>query len=266
MMTIQVAISIVLGSVVGAFTSTGCGVTRLHFIQQQKQQPTPSMLLRPCQSSNKLTIPQAFSRKSLEICDSTQPWLDKGLLLSSFTDGLKFNREAQDWLCEALVERLWNDVQMRSEEALQLSNIFSPCNGPDPFMWQQLENIDQKVQEIYPKTRSNDDAKPSSWKQSLELLRMQQQQQSQVGACLEVRLLYIPTALYSLRKDSTSTPGKQRQRARADGKKRRNEIVVMLQENLKGLAISAMTLDLDDGSVKQPERTAPNVNVAFPTV
>jgi hypothetical protein len=265
MMTITATISLVLCSVVGAFTSTDCGVKGL--LLSEQPQPRQSTLYRRYQcGNNKLINALAFSPHSSERCDSEQPWLDKGLLISSFSDGLKSNRDAQDWLCEALVERLWNDVQTHSEEALQQSNTFSPCNGPDPVIWQQLEDIDEQVQELYPETKSNDfTKKTSSWKHSLEMLWIQQQH-SMVGKFLEVRLLYIPTASYALRKDSTNTPGKQRQRARADGKQRRNEIVAMIQENLAGVAISAVTLDLDDGSVKQAECTIPNINVAFPTV
>ena len=36
--------------------------------------------------------------------------------------------------------------------------------------------------------------------------------------------------MYALRPDSDNTPGKQRQRARADGKKRRTAIINQLQE------------------------------------
>ena len=97
---------------------------------------------------------------------------------------------------------------------------------------------------------------------------------------LNLRILYIPTAMYALRPDSTSTPGKQRGRNRADGKKRRTEIIRLLAGlfeqarlvnsseddadaekgrcTLRGqeeplLAIRTVTLDFDDGSIKQPE-------------
>jgi peptidase E len=82
---------------------------------------------------------------------------------------------------------------------------------------------------------------------------------------LPLRLLYIPTAMYALRKDSLNTPGKQRQRARADAKSRRDTIVQYLQNlfvhdphnattNSPPITIdvSALTLDLEDGSLKHP--------------
>jgi hypothetical protein len=55
--------------------------------------------------------------------------------------------------------------------------------------------------------------------------------------------------------ESKNTPGKQRQRARADGKKRRDKIVTFLEQNVLAgtVEVSVVTLDLDDGSVKQPQ-------------
>jgi hypothetical protein len=260
MMTITAVISVTLYSFVGALTSIGCcSVKSLRLVQQQQSNQWTRRRRR-----SKLKIPLAFTLESFESTDSVQPWLDKGLLLSSFTDGLKSNRDAQDWLCEALVERLWYDVQRHAEEALQESTTFSPCNGPDPVKWQQLDDIDQQVRDLYPNTKYNEDTKTSSWKRSLEQLLIQQH--SNVVQRLEIRLLYIPTASYALRNDSINTPGKQRQRARADGKKRRNELVAMLQQNFDGVAISVVTLDLDDGSVKQAECTIPYVSVDLPTV
>ncbi len=73
-----------------------------------------------------------------------------------------------------------------------------------------------------------------------------------------IKVLYIPTAMYALRKNSENTPGKQRQRARADGKKRRDKIVqclnTMFQDDNDNSLLNTLTvtLDLDDGSIKQP--------------
>lgn len=106
-------------------------------------------------------------------------------------------------------------------------------------------------------------------------------------AMLNVRILYIPTASYALNPQSSNTPGKQRQRARADGKKRRTQLLKLLEdllssnhdnnENNSGsdggdggggespdengsdprlrrrrINLLSTTLDLDDGSLKQP--------------
>ena len=67
------------------------------------------------------------------------------------------------------------------------------------------------------------------------------------GADARTRLLYIPTAMYALRRESQRTPGVQRQRARRDGKQKRDRAV----EFFGGPArCDAVTLDLGDGSVK----------------
>jgi hypothetical protein len=91
-----------------------------------------------------------------------------------------------------------------------------------------------------------------SWQASLQSLILEQQQQQQ--QLLELRFLYIPTAMYALRKDSNNSPGKQRQRARADGKKRRNEIVNLLNKKLgEKVNVLTVTLELEEGSIKQPD-------------
>mmetsp|Transcript_28740 Transcript_28740/g.54026 ORF Transcript_28740/g.54026 Transcript_28740/m.54026 type:complete len:311 (+) Transcript_28740:1365-2297(+) len=240
------------GLIVESLTATR--PSRQLVFQQRDSYVSCSSLLRPYRNS------ELYGASGTDGTPSSNgaKWLDKGILLSSFTDGLKSNPQAQDWLFEALVENLWKEEQYTVQKALELSNMVSPCNGPDPAMWKQLEDIDQAVQELYTTEEKVDEQvaatlSSSSWRRSLELLRNRRKEEK--GQPVELRLLYIPTALYALRKDSTNTPGKQRQRARADGKKRRNEIVQMLTQQL-GVSVSAVTLDFDDGSVKQPEYTA----------
>jgi peptidase E len=83
-----------------------------------------------------------------------------------------------------------------------------------------------------------------------------------------IKILYIPTAMYALKKDSINTPGKQRQRARRDAKERRDKIVQFVEtlfetsdegndekdgkNTVSSLNTLAVTLDLDDGSIKHP--------------
>jgi len=67
-----------------------------------------------------------------------------------------------------------------------------------------------------------------------------------------IRLVFIPTALYALRPESKNTPGKQRQRARADAKKRRRQIVQLLEKVLE-CTVQAVTLDVSDGSIAQAD-------------
>jgi hypothetical protein len=222
---------------------------------------------RPIEAPAKFPLfTTAFNDDDDDDTPPQQRWLDKGLLLSSFTDGLETNPEAQDWLCDALIENLWKERQQSMEISLSKSNEFSPCNGPDIALFEKLEDTDKKVKELYP----NDDEETStavkctsSWRQSLKWLVQPREKDDP----LELRLVYVPTALYALRRDSNNTPGKQRQRARADGKKRRDAVVRMLADRLLGrdgdVTIASVTLDLDDGSIKQPESTGDD-GVDFP--
>ena len=62
-----------------------------------------------------------------------------------------------------------------------------------------------------------------------------------------VRLCYVPTASYALRSSSENSPGVQRQRARRDGKSKRDRIVGLFGGPER---CDAVTLDLWDASVK----------------
>jgi len=145
--------------------------------------------------------------------------LNHALLVSSFSDGIQPNPEAQQFLIDGIIEADRKQRQQHIEDDLRQSVLASPCNGPDPELLSQLENVaDSELKEL--------------------------------------RFLYIPTAMYALRAESMQTPGKQRQRARADGKKRRNQIVAMLQQHLSDDAeVHVTTLDFMDGSLKQSEGT-----------
>jgi len=201
---------------------------------------------------------------------SSCSWIREGLLLSSFTDGLSpANSAARACLQRGLVRVLLQEQQRNAETRLESSAVTSPCCGPNTDALEHLEAVDRALERLLPDSPSADgsDSNP------LEILRdvtnsefgnsiKDQQQQHQQ---LELRMVYIPTAMYALRPESKNTPGKQRQRARADGKKRRSEIVKLLQEELPGIPIRAVTLDLDDGSVKQPESTTTHNNSVSPS-
>ena len=165
-----------------------------------------------------------------------QRWLNCGLLLSSWTDGVVNNPEAKAFLKKGLVCSLLADLQRNAEASVESSVLQSPCCGPDTEALQNMESVDATLARIQ--------KDPNAIQEWLEHLNHN----------LNLRVLYIPTAMYALRADSTNTPGKQRQRARADGKKRRAQVVECIQgmfpENVNVITI---TLDLDDGSVKQPE-------------
>jgi hypothetical protein len=282
-------------------------------------------------------------------------WLNKGILLSSFTDGLRTNEAAQNFLFGSLVENLWREEQSIVQDSLETSVRASPCNGPDPILWQYLEVIDQEINDLYtstgcpivkqhrqeqqqghddgstisaeethtemtstteatiPASSSSSSSSSSSWRRSWDRLNTLRRERlrtsgpslksslssstlsspSSPSVVVEIRVLYIPTAMYALRADSTSTPGKQRQRARADGRDRRNAMVDLLRQGLTEVrplsfsssssssssinntntdkvavqdddsvymevdlappTVLAVTLDFDDGSVKQLE-------------
>lgn len=219
-------------------------------------------------SSTTVTTREATDTTSVQTEDSlpsSSNWLDKGLLLSSFTDGLKSNSSAVEWLMNALTETLWQEEQGRVEFAVEKSNVASPCNGPDPILLKELEDTDRVVEGM---TRDTGD-----WKVKLELLcrakknRMGNNESGDSSPSpIDLRVLYIPTAMYALRPQSTSTPGKQRGRNRADGKKRRTEILHLLAGQLEEFidrsatsskdalfTVRTVTMDFDDASVKQPE-------------
>lgn len=194
--------------------------------------------------------------------NSQQTWLNKGLLLSSFTDGLKTNPPALDWLMNALIETLWSEEQETTQAALKESNLASPCNGPDPVLLGQLEDTDSAVEGMQQQSSST----AEYWKKQLALLCETKRARTGQNQAIDLRVLYIPTAMYALRPGSTSTPGKQRGRNRADGKKRRNEILGMLEGQLQDFlnstdisdedslfTVRTVTMDFDDASVKQPE-------------
>lgn len=81
-----------------------------------------------------------------------------------------------------------------------------------------------------------------------------------------LRFIYIPTARYALKSNSTDTPGKQRRHAEAEAKERRLQIVSTLtsifSQQEDEISIHSVTLDLDDGSINHQDGSKhPN---AFP--
>ena len=140
----------------------------------------------------------------------------------------------------------------------------SPCCGPtDIDSFNQLLEADDIMKTQQP-------IGSGQWKVKFEKLLEQQD-------TLELRFLYIPTAMYAIRKDSNNTPGKQRQRARQDGKSRRTQIAQLIQDHFtqayneisgsstdeSPVNVLTITLDFDDDSLKQPEGS--NDASKFPT-
>ncbi len=154
------------------------------------------------------------------------------------------------------------DAISQTQTDIEQSAKFSPCQGPNVDLLDQLERGDALLDQIG----------------TTHLDRMEQTKRMveylddvvtdpDPNLPREIRVVYIPTAMYALRADSKNSPGKQRQRARADGKKRRNQLIRYIQDtystsspsstlpNLSNVNILATTLDLDDGSIKQSQST-----------
>ncbi len=173
------------------------------------------------------------------------------------------------------------------EEGLKSSVEFSPCNGPDIKTLSKLETVDDLLARGRDMSESDhffNDLKNEP--NSLEIENWSREtihHLSSNARSMDVRILYIPTAMYALNPQSSNTPGKQRQRARADGKKRRAQLLQLLEELLlptegaggdfqddgggdRKWNLLAITLDLDDGSLKQPLGGYGDASLLFPEV
>lgn len=166
--------------------------------------------------------------------DDASEWMKRGLLISSFCDGVLNNPSAQEFLIDSISQAMWADQRQCAEQVLHDSAVQSPCCGPDMAAMEALEYIDQ----------------------AMALSKIPNSQ---------LRFIYVPTAMYAIRSDSQNTPGKQRQRARADAKQRRTTISQFLRERFgHQVQVLSVTLDFDDGSIKQTEGSS-NAN-DFPKV
>jgi len=220
-------------------------------------------------------------------------WMDRGMMLSSFSDGILPNPKARRLLGWGVVRSWLMQIQRRVEGRIADSVKFSPCAGPtDVPALNQLELVDEAVRlaeeqllQLVGITNKDIDgaedstsATTTTTQQLRQLLKELFEENGGKGIddddddstdnemLFEVRFAYAPTALYALRSDSNNTPGRQRQRARADGKQRRDLVARLLREELSSLlqlplplrrrmTLSIATIDFDDGSVKQTERT-----------
>lgn len=175
-------------------------------------------------------------------------WMHCGLLFSSSSTGLEASIPSQSFLRRGLVRSLLIEARSTVETSVAASVVVSPCNGPDMRAIAGMEQLDAAIEEI-----GNSDEPSIEWetKEGVEEKLSSWRLAGTPPLCDKLRVVYIPTALYALRRDSTNTPGKQRQRARADGKQRRNRLVEFLQKEIVDIPIAIVTLDLYDGSMKQ---------------
>lgn len=196
----------------------------------------------------------------LDEVSSTPPsnsrWATNALLFSSWNDGVVPNTAAKSFLRYSIVNKLLQDHVVQKEDGLETSVKFSPCNGPDVDELNNLEIADTLSESGKEFTFETFDTEVTSevdsWaKETLQHISTETNE-------VTIKLLYIPTAMYALNPQSSNTPGKQRQRARADGKKRRTQVLNLLKSLLcakssENLSFQTITLDLDDDSLKQPE-------------
>ena len=191
-----------------------------------------------------------------------------GLLFSSFSDGLKPTVQAHVVLQQGLLQSLLRQGQVQVEREIAQSATQSPCCGPTNLdAVQHLEQLDQAMQQLWScSTVSSSvprETAESIWK---ALLNKDMGNDDSHARLPSIRIVYIPTALYALRPDSTSTPGKQRQRARYDAKERRQALVQFLEPLVTDLLplesasapatlqLELVTVDLSDNSVKLPQQ------------
>jgi len=186
--------------------------------------------------------------------DPPERWASHALLFSSLNDGVIPNEAARSFLRYSLTNALLRERITKNEDRLKSSVKFSPCNGPNMDALERLDLVDElhaRGQAFSANDFDNNDQVNSWTNEVLNHLL------SNSKCDINVRILYIPTAMYALNPQSSSTPGKQRQRARSDGKKRRTQLLKLLGEllsleNSLQPNLLATTLDLDDGSLKQP--------------
>ncbi len=200
-----------------------------------------------------------LSASSDNVADTSSSWAKRALLISSFSDGVVNSPSAKAFLKFSIATAFATEQSLRVEEMVRESVLFSPCAGPSIDLLNSLEDVDTAAASL--SSSSILEAEPDTPINLLWERRANQvlcQLSSHISSDEDTnneptRILYIPTAMYALNPESKNTPGKQRQRARADGKKRRN-LVVKTIEDLLGdhVTVLACTLDFDDGSIKQP--------------
>jgi len=180
------------------------------------------------------------AKEDIENSNETQAkWAKYALFISSFGEGVENSPDAQEFLKSRIIYSMVAKHIKSKETSLKESVIASPCNGPDIDKMIELEEADKEFQ------KETSDANEM-------LAKLKAEYEIQKSSALDLRVLYIPTAMYALRADSANSPGKQRQRARADGKKRRTIVLKTLEQLFDQVNVLGVTLDLDDGSIKQP--------------
>lgn len=183
-----------------------------------------------------------------------------GMMISSYTDGLKNNDIAKEFLRCHLLRILLQETLNQTEYQMKQSLIYSPCNGPNIQYMNIIEQIDNMIEQLDNIVQIlNHNHTTSSYNNNTLYIIYETIQQSMIDIkdiLPPLRFIYIPTALYAIRYESNNTIGKQKQRFRVDAKQRRDNIVQLLYELLVSFyipSIHSITFDLDDDSIKQFE-------------
>jgi Peptidase family S51 len=200
------------------------------------------------------------------------------MLFSSFSDGVVRNLKAHDALRRGLVRAALRQMQQDAESQVRQSVLHSPCAGPNIQFLNRLDVLDRAVSKVegpidpvevlqqclcnLEKLEVEDNGTSRA-----QALTAPNKENSAKKRSVALRFVYVPTAMYALRRDSVSTPGKQRQRARADAKKRRDDICNLVLSLFRhqsttttssssqpclDVSLQVVTLDWDDGSLKHP--------------
>ena len=191
------------------------------------------------------SVRTGMQSQSQSMTDSTHPtdvpaaapvsssYMNFGILLSSFTDGMT-SPSTQQFFQYALTTLLTMDAISQTQNDIEESAKFSPCQGPNVDLLDQLERGDALFHDIgigmdIPSDRDRMEL-TKRMVEYLDDIDVDIDVDKNSNHWKEIRVVYIPTAMYALRADSKNSPGKQRQRARADGKKRRNQLVRYIQD------------------------------------
>jgi len=270
-------------------TRSGLSMTASASSLSSSSSPIPSIL----PSSNPNNTDSNTKNVNDNNDNDDKSWAAYAMLFSSFTDGIERSLTAQEFFKYSLVSILVRHLVHRTEVAVRESVLASPCQGPDVELLTFLEEVDDILEGCSTAGSSSGGVReggdsstasatvPTNNNRAEKADRMlqwllhrhntddtntnndmeKQRNAAAHSSPLELRVVYIPTAMYALRSDSTNTAGKQRQRARADGKKRRNGLVSMVEKLLgDDVTVRAVTLDLDDSSIKQPYTSSSPTN------
>jgi hypothetical protein len=245
---------------------------------------TPSVVVAPGDSDPDpdVDVPVASRDDDRDVDDQDDArdpssWANRAILFSSFDDGISNNDDARSFLRHSLIHAMLRERIDVIENQIRNTAMFSPCNGPRTDVIDELECVDGLIERgrsilvdgmsssspssSLSSSSLRDDGDIDSW--SNEVLRILLLTMPHPP---RARVLYVPTAMYALDPRSTSTPGKQRQRARADGRKRRDKLVDLVGDlltldddddddigidgDLRRMPVLSSTLDLCDGSLK----------------